>query len=237
MNQLPIMISVVGHHRGGTSATAGLLRLFGVYLGENTQLIGEGTDNPKGFFEHLKILQIHEHLSRHVFGNDWDDNKEAPAPQEHDQVGQACRYLIAELLQMRQKQLWMNAVKDPRMSRFLKLWERAAKETEFVLAPLVIRRDLKAVIESLKSREKVPPQWTEEQYWHFARTNDEMLDIWARHPNAHEVRYPDLLDWRNNLWPIVQKISLDHDITPGKLQEMQVKLADEFVEPELCHHG
>jgi hypothetical protein len=107
MNHLPVMIPVVGHHRGGTSATAGLLRILGVYLGENEQLIGEGTDNPKGFYEHAEILKLHEHLSRYVFGNDWNDNQVAPAPHEHPEVGKACRYLIVELLKFREKGLWI----------------------------------------------------------------------------------------------------------------------------------
>jgi hypothetical protein len=231
------MIPVVGHHRGGTSATAGLLRILGVYLGENEQLIGEGTDNPKGFYEHAEILKLHEHLSRYVFGNDWNDNQVAPAPHEHPEVGKACRYLIVELLKFREKGLWMNAVKDPRVSRFIHLWERATKETEFIMAPIVIRRDWYAVIKSLQNREKLPPQWTEDQYLHFVKTNDEMLDLWAAHPNAHEVTYPEVLDWQTKLWPVVQKIALDHDIQCGKLHEMQIELANKFVEPELCHHG
>lgn len=241
MNRLPVMIPVVGHHRGGTSATAGLLCIMGSYLGENQQLVGEGPDNPRGFYEHIAILKLHEHLSRHVFGNDWDDNKVAPAPHEHPEVGKTCRYLIVELLKLRQKGAWMNAVKDPRISRFIHLWERSCKETEFIMAPLVVRRDLSAVIESLRHRERHPlnanNDWTEEQYWHFVRTNDEMLDVWSAHPNAHEVRYPDILDWRKNLWPVVQKIALDHDIQCNKIQEFQIELANKFVEPELCHHG
>ena len=51
VNGVPVLILVTGHHRSGTSATAGSLQALGVELGD--KLMPPARDNPKGFFEDL----------------------------------------------------------------------------------------------------------------------------------------------------------------------------------------
>ena len=52
---------ILGMHRSGTSALAGLVQLLGVNLGEDL-LPAMPEVNEKGFFEHQEILDIHEDL-------------------------------------------------------------------------------------------------------------------------------------------------------------------------------
>ena len=52
---------ILGMHRSGTSALAGLVQLLGVNLGEDL-LPAMPEVNEKGFFEHQEILDIHEGL-------------------------------------------------------------------------------------------------------------------------------------------------------------------------------
>jgi hypothetical protein len=51
-------IMVLSCHRSGTSAVTGLLTLFDVHLGAD--LLQPGADNPKGFFEHSKIVRLND---------------------------------------------------------------------------------------------------------------------------------------------------------------------------------
>ena len=51
-------IVVLGVHRSGTSLMAGLLNIFGGYLGGN--LLSSKDDNVRGFFEHAGLLEVNE---------------------------------------------------------------------------------------------------------------------------------------------------------------------------------
>jgi len=63
-------IIVLGCHRSGTSAITGLLKLYDVHLG--TDLLQPGADNPKGFFEHRKIVRLNDCFMDHL--NHFVDN-------------------------------------------------------------------------------------------------------------------------------------------------------------------
>ena len=53
-------ILVLGMHRSGTSAAAGTLYHLGVAFG--SKLLEPAPDNPRGFFEHVDICDVHEEL-------------------------------------------------------------------------------------------------------------------------------------------------------------------------------
>ena len=53
-------IIVTGMHRSGTSMVAGILKLCGVYFGDN--LLHPQQENPKGFFEDLEFLEINKEI-------------------------------------------------------------------------------------------------------------------------------------------------------------------------------
>ena len=55
-------IVVLGMHRSGTSAMAGVLQRLGVDLG--SRLTPGDADNPKGYWEHTELVDIHDRLLR-----------------------------------------------------------------------------------------------------------------------------------------------------------------------------
>src|SRR3954454_6716617 len=58
-------------HRSGTSFVARLLQHGGLYLGDDSELLPPGPDNPDGYFENRRFYEMNERLLR-GFGGDWD---------------------------------------------------------------------------------------------------------------------------------------------------------------------
>src|ERR1700686_2628559 len=86
---------VLGMHRSGTSALAGMLHHLGVALGE--RLMPASPDNPRGYWEHSEIVDADQRLMASL-GWAWDDIRPLPAGFEREAAAQAAtRELIAIL--------------------------------------------------------------------------------------------------------------------------------------------
>lgn len=66
-----ICILVLGMHRSGTSALAGLFNRLGVALPEG-DLIGASKSNPSGHFEPEEVVRIHDRILSET-GSGWSD--------------------------------------------------------------------------------------------------------------------------------------------------------------------
>ena len=146
-------VLVLGMHRSGTSAVTGALRLCGVELG--TELMQPGPDNPKGFWEHMGVVAIHDRLLA-ALGRSWNDPR--PLPQGWLQ-GEAAARASAELeallrAEFAGKPLW--AVKDPRLCRLLPLWWPILQRMGVMPAALFVLRDPREVAASLGKRNEWP---------------------------------------------------------------------------------
>ena len=56
----PQAVFILGMHRSGTSALARIVNLLGVDF--STDLLGPRPDNPRGFWEHRQIVELHDEL-------------------------------------------------------------------------------------------------------------------------------------------------------------------------------
>src|SRR5580658_3168224 len=83
---------VLGMHRSGTSALAGMLHHLGVALGE--RLMPASPDNPRGYWEHSEIVAINHRLMA-TMGWAWDDIRPLPAGFECGEAAQLARREIA----------------------------------------------------------------------------------------------------------------------------------------------
>ena len=83
-------VIILGFHKSGTSATAGILDILGVHMGR--RLRGADSRNPKGYFEDPRFLQLNDDILKDARGSAWDPpaveeirglkNKYAPAIQQ-----------------------------------------------------------------------------------------------------------------------------------------------------------
>ena len=68
--------TIGGAQKGGTSALAGTFSQLGLSLGD--ELMPATADaNPKGYFEHVRVVQAHDRLLA-AFGMDWADPRPLP---------------------------------------------------------------------------------------------------------------------------------------------------------------
>src|SRR5262249_19348517 len=67
----PGPVCIAGMHRSGTSMVAMLMHRCGLYLGEERDLMAASQDNPDGFWENTKFVELND-LILHELGGGWD---------------------------------------------------------------------------------------------------------------------------------------------------------------------
>jgi hypothetical protein len=147
------LIPVIGMHRSGTSAVAGALSHLGVDFGKN--LMGPAPSNPKGHFEDLEVVGIHDALlaalgcswDRIQMRGDWELTKQA------DAAIRAARNWLSRL-----NGSGPFGIKDPRMALFAPIWRIAALREGVELRPLIVMRGDIAIMRSLAARNRMSPE-------------------------------------------------------------------------------
>lgn len=126
--------AVVGLHRGGTSAVAGVLHHLGVYLGEEENFFPPSEHNPKGYFEDKRIVALHDQM----LGGDWKD-----PTLDYEPFIEDYRALLTE---WQAHPLW--AIKDPRLCFTL----HALAEVVPGIRVILVSRSPRCAAESLYKR-------------------------------------------------------------------------------------
>lgn len=145
---------VIGMHRSGTSALAGLLNQLGVEMGSFLMPAQDGV-NEKGFWEQEKIVAIHDRLLQY-YGLSWDDPRHLPHDWWLQEYPRQCLEEICAILEedMKASPLW--AIKDPRMCRLLPLWRLVFSRLNIEPLFLCIVRNPLEVAASLYARDGMP---------------------------------------------------------------------------------
>ena len=131
-------VCVIGLHRGGTSAVAGVLHHLGVFMGD--QLLEPSEDNPKGYFEDRCFMELHTA----IMGGDWKrplENFQRDIWPEFK-----CQYTTL-VRDFEEHELW--GVKDPRLCYCLPLLRAVVKDK---LTVICVYRDPWHVHSSLMER-------------------------------------------------------------------------------------
>jgi len=159
------VVCVLGMSRSGTSLTARVLNVLGVYLGSGGELMPAATDNnPAGFWEHQGIADLNEQILATLgdaprqrwrrpppLGPGWEDD---PRLAPHLETATELLRSFAE------RPLW--GWKDPRTCLTLPFWLKALGqtpqlETSKIRYVICVRHPL-AVAASLTARDGVPPE-------------------------------------------------------------------------------
>lgn len=182
-----ICVLILGMHRSGTSAFAGLLQALGMPLGNN--LIEKGFDNPTGFFEDKKVIAFNNKILT-VLGQSWDTTTDMPD-----------NWLETPTLKKIEKELFtfvkttfsnqpLFVFKDPRFSLTLPLWKRVFSALDIQLCCHILCRHPQEVAASLLKRNgilnhKANLLWI--KYMLYAEWN-------SRGMERHFISYDKLLD-------------------------------------------
>jgi len=179
-------------HRGGTSALTGVLRLSGLDVGPERELMAATDDNPRGFWELDRLSLFNERLLRELGGR-WsgppDDDPARLMSLAAGEMGERAGALFAELLP-RDGWVW----KDPRVCLLLPFWRsvlsgrRGPGDDRLVVVATV--RNPREVAGSLEARDGLPVSYglaLWERHQRLAMAHSEGLPVYV-------VPYDSLLD-------------------------------------------
>ena len=217
---------VMGMHRSGTSALAGLLNHLGVEMGSFLMPAQERV-NEKGFWEQEKVVSVHDRLLQY-YGFSWDDPRPLPQDWWLQDFSQQCLEEISGIIaeDMKASTLW--AIKDPRMCRLLPLWRLIFNRLNIEPMFLCIVRNPLEVAASLYSRDSMP--------------KDLAILLWLQHNleavdgtsgyRRRFIGYGQLLNQREKLVRgILRDFSIDLDSSTAVINK-----DGQFLSVKLRHH-
>ncbi|WP_282092567.1 sulfotransferase family protein [Epibacterium ulvae] len=152
-SELRHAVVVLGMHRSGTSALAGVLARLGCDLPEAVMPPNEF--NPKGFYESLKLYNLNDAILASG-GSSWDDwqsfnpnwlaSPQAAAFLERGTAALVEEYQASPLF----------VLKDPRLCRLLPVWQELFQRNEIQPVYVLPHRSPVEVARSLQTREGWP---------------------------------------------------------------------------------
>lgn len=231
------VLLVLGMHRSGTSALAGVLHRLGAALPEDR--MAASADNVKGYYEPNKIVAAHDAILERL-GQDpgrtaaWSDW----VTDFHDAIGtaEAAGRLeqpvdhLAGLVEQEYGQAPLVLVKDPRACLLLPLWERVAGRLSAGLRAVLSVRDPHEVAASLAGRTHTP-MLPEEAYLAWLRHSLD-AERWSRAMPRAFVPYPMLLaNWRASVATLCRHAGL---MLPVRTAAME-RDVDDFLDSGLRH--
>ena len=152
--QAPTLLLIVGMHRSGTSSVAGLYTYLGCDIGRS--IMPPAQDNPKGFFENQRIVDIHDRLLL-AFGRTWDVDLDLPDGWLEMPETQAAQAELTNVLREEfdpANPVWL--VKDPRLCLILDLWRAVGDALGRAIKCVVVVRHPDEIAASLERREGMP---------------------------------------------------------------------------------
>jgi GT2 family glycosyltransferase len=140
---------VLGMHRSGTSALAGVLGMLGATLPQHMGI--PGPDNERGFWEPSSFVALNDEILA-ASGSSWDDVEPFPSSWFDSDMADAYVGRAVALIAEEYGDAALLVIKDPRMSRLLPFWRRVFVEAG--IAPLLVHtvRNPLEVAASLKAR-------------------------------------------------------------------------------------
>jgi len=150
--QLPQrLLLVLGMHRSGTSAMAGLLASTGLLCPAGSP--PADPFNPRGYWEPLQLLACHNALLDEAGGR-WDDPHLAPLAPTPARLQQLARALQADFPTGGPQGVAL--IKDPRQCRLQPLWNALLAQRGLEAAVVLMHRHPLAVAASLARRDGLP---------------------------------------------------------------------------------
>ena len=217
---------IMGMHRSGTSAFAGVLKILGVDLGLN--LIAPAEENPKGFFENRVVVQLNEKILR-TLNSSWDDYFILPDHWWEKKKLDIHREEASEIIK---KELGKNdifGIKDPRLCLLLPFWRKIFEDLNIKPNYVITVRNPLEVAESLKKRngfcaEKSALLWMNHMLF---------AELHTRHSPRVFSSFDELLRKPENT---IRRITKIFNIKfPIAYYEVKNELK-QFLEPSLRHH-
>jgi hypothetical protein len=213
-------VLVLGMHRSGTSALAGVLVRLG--LEAPRTLMPPNEANPLGFWESDAIVRFHDRLLRQL-GTSWDAWTRVPDPPA------ACDAELSRLIESEFGGASQFMVKDPRMCRLVPLWRRVLAAAHIEPAVVLVTRGVADVCRSLAVRDGLPEAFSSLMWLRHVLDAERGTRGWRR----TFVAYDELLvDWRTQS----ARIETELDVSWACSEREAGADIDGFLRSELRHH-
>lgn len=218
-----MLIIVLGMHRSGTSATAGLLSLLDINVGKN--LLPQNEFNLKGYFEPKSIVEANDSILKSLDSN-WNDVSKLDIESVNSYYSK--EYLISILAKEFTPDVSAKLIKDPRLCKTLPLWKAAFAEYE-TNSPhyIVTLRHPDEVIHSLKHRDNMSTNHAALLYISY------LLDaeLNTRGEHRHLLCYNELIE---NTLSAVNKVG--DFLRKPLLDDTNDELINTFISSDLNHY-
>lgn len=223
---------VAGMHRSGTSAISGLMHFLGADV--PSDLIPPTIDNPAGYWESAQVVRFHEELLGKL-NLTWESVLPISLSfitSQHFKYGQNWieKYIAEEFLNSQQF-----LIKDPRLSRFVKLWITALEQVEIQPKIVIPFRHVSEVAYSLDKRDK-ENEFHSGKGFSFERASllwlRYMLEVEkdSRNQKRSFVNYHNLIeDWRYVSSKLSKELGIEWSNVGAKVE----KQIDSFITPKL----
>lgn len=220
-------VCILGMHRSGTSAITRAINLLGVELGDKQDLLPASHENPEGYWEHARIVDIQERMLN-VLSSSWDTR--IPLPDNWWKTPEI-QFLKQELLELVQREFGQYQTwgwKDPRTCLLLPVWHEIFQELNIdVSFVMVIRNPLDVAASLIKrdsfSKEESLGIWTLYTLSAF---------FWSKNFNRVVVQYDKFLDdWESTLRQVSETLDLPW---PQNDNELKREMST-FLQPNLRH--
>ncbi len=139
-------IAILGMHRSGTSALAGVLESLGYHFGDSDAALPATQHNPKGYLERQDVMDINDGILSRL-GCGWDQLANFDARRIEAFQDPALAGPIRKVLDQLERN-GIGFIKDPRLCLTLPVWERYAPPAAIVW---VLRHPIE-VAQSLAAR-------------------------------------------------------------------------------------
>ncbi|MFM7228322.1 MAG: hypothetical protein ACKO2F_01625 [Cyanobacteriota bacterium] len=216
------LLLVLGMHRSGTSALAGLLAGDGLQLPAGSP--PADPFNPRGYWEPLQLLACHNALLEEAGGR-WDDPRLAPLAPTPTRLLQLARALQADFPLMDPATVAL--IKDPRQCRLQPLWNALLGQRGLDAAVVLLQRHPVAVAASLARHDGMP--------------QSRALLLWLQHQldaERHSRHLPRLrLDFQHLLLDPAGALQACRTLLPGlpPLAAEAAAAARRLIDPALDH--
>jgi hypothetical protein len=215
-------VLVLGMHRSGTSALAGLMVRLGV--DSPRTLMPPDDFNPLGYWESEAVVAFHDRVLR-ALGTSWDAWTAVESQQTSRFEDELTRIITAEF-----GSAPIFVVKDPRMCRLVPLWLSTLETSGIAPGIILVVRDPVEVSRSLAARDRMSSTFA--------------LLLWLRHmldaeyatralPRAIVSYHGLMTDWRAE----IRQISTGLGITWPCSPETAGEAAARFLSSDLRHHA
>lgn len=219
-------VLILGMHRSGTSAIAGISHLLGAVA--PATMMEPAFDNPTGFWESEAITIVNQAILATLGGNWYDCLALDPAAIDattRQEILTHCASAVTS--EFGDAPLFV--MKDPRFSILMEFWLPAFAALNVAVAPLLALRHPAEAIASIRRRDGMPAEVSAPLWLHYTLEAERHT---RGRPRAVLSYDKFMQDWRGSLTRVTAEAGI---AWPVPLNSAAAAI-DEFLRPRLRHH-